>query len=70
MMSRLLAALEVHFNSRVGCHADIVPPYSTDWGKTLVDKADSFVVQMVGSSTWRVYAPRKALSTKVHCQLI
>ena len=64
MMSRLLAALEVHFNSRVGCHADIVPPYSTDWGKTLVDKADSFVVQMVGSSTWRVYAPRKGEALK------
>ncbi len=54
-----LASLEIEFGSRVGCHADIIPPTSAGWGKILMDTSDSFVVQLYGSSSWRLYARKK-----------
>lgn len=59
LLWNFLASLEFEFCSRVGCHADIIPPASAGWGKILMDTSDSFVVQMQGSSLWRLYARKK-----------
>ena len=50
-----LSTLEIEFGSRVGCHVDIIPPSSALWGDLLLDTSDSFIVQMHGSSCWRIY---------------
>ena len=56
----MLVNLETEFNSRVGCHAEIIPSSSTGgFGKILVDKADSFIIQVAGCSSWRIFSPKK-----------
>ena len=64
MLSRLLAALEIHFNSRVGCHCEVIPHDSREWGGLSLDSADSFIVQMAGSTMWRVHAPKEGEALK------
>ena len=64
MISRFLAALEIHFNSRVACHCEVVPSRSQEWGSMLVDKADSFIIQIAGTSMWRVHAPKTGEALK------
>lgn len=59
LLWNFVSSLEFEFGSRVGCHVDIIPPTSAGWGKTLMDTSDSFVVQMQGSSLWRLYARKK-----------
>jgi lysine-specific demethylase/histidyl-hydroxylase NO66 len=53
----LLAALEAEFGSMVGANTYLTPPKSQGFAPHY-DDIEAFILQLEGSKTWRIYAPK------------
>jgi hypothetical protein len=64
------SSLEFEFGSRVGCHAELMPPSSVGYGKVLMDTTDSIVLQLEGVSRWKLFQPRKKQALKAQSTFV